>query len=348
LLSSLDGQTWTDLGEYELPMAKSAEDSHIINVATTARIFKFDIHQQPGIGNYEDDYHEGIFALSLVEFLHGDFKYRDIIANASSILSEESAKSYIWLQDGAVIGKSLYLFPYQVIPDHTQPEGMEFGILGIVMIKIPIEDNRPQFSKSIQKRTPLMYYHEGSSFWYGGAVTANTVQAQAMNPDGYIYIYGYKSTGFFRQMVAARVREADFEWFDRWEYFNGSEWQKDPLQAAPLLDHISTEFSVSQILKGRNKGKWIVVFTYDTNTPYISYSLGETMVGPFEPPNVVYKAPEIEFFKQTTYCYNAKAHPQISESDNILVSYNTNTYSFEHNRANSDVYVPRFLRLKEV
>jgi hypothetical protein len=348
LLSSMDGKNWDDLGEYELPMAHSAEDSHTIAVATTARFFKFDIQPQPGIGNYDDEYHEGLFALSRVEFIKGDFLYRDIVAEASSVLSEDSAKSYIWLQDGAVIGKNLYLFPYQVIPDHTQPEGMEFGILGIAMIKIPIENNRPQFAKSVQKRTPLMYYHGGSSYWFGGAVTANTVQAQAMNPDGFIYVYGYKSTGFFRQMIVARVRETEFEWFDRWEYFDGSVWQKDPLKVAPLLDHISTEFSVSQILKGRNKGKWIAVFTYDTNTPYVAYSLGDTLVGPFEKPNVVYKAPEIEIFGQTTYCYNAKAHPQLSESDNILVSYNTNTYSFEHNRANSDVYVPRFLRLKEV
>ncbi|HRY78569.1 MAG TPA: discoidin domain-containing protein, partial [Candidatus Izemoplasmatales bacterium] len=87
LLSSMDGKNWDDLGEYELPMAVSLDDSHTIAVATTARFFKFDIQPQPGIGNYEDDYHEGVFALSKVEFLKGDFLYRDIVADASSILS---------------------------------------------------------------------------------------------------------------------------------------------------------------------------------------------------------------------------------------------------------------------
>lgn len=348
LFSSLEGTDWADLGEYEVPMSRGPQDHFDLSIDVRARLFRFDVQVQPGIGNYEDEYREGVFALSRVEFRQGDFLYRDVLADANSVLLEESPHSYVWLQDGAVIGDQLYLFPYQVVSDHTQPEGMQFGILGIFQIRIPIVNGSPDFSRARQKRTPLVYEHDGSTFWYGGAVTANTVQAQAAEPDGYIYVYGYKTTGLLRQMVAARAKETDIELFDRWEYYDGAGWQKDPLRAAPLLDHISTEFSVSQILKGRNRGKWLAVFTHDTNTPYLACAVGETMVGPFDVSGIFYKAPEIDIFQSTTYCYNAKAHPQLSESDNVLVSYNTNTYSFDHNRANSDVYVPRFLRLKEV
>lgn len=348
LFSSMEGDGWADLGEYEVPMSRGPEDHFDLSLDVKARLFRFDVQTQPGIGNYEDEYREGVFALSRVEFRNRDFLYRDVLAEAGTILLEESPHSYVWLQDGAVIGDELCLFPYQVVSDHTQPEGMQFGIMGIFQIRIPLRNGMPDFALAHQKRTPLAYGNGISTFWYGGAVTANTIQAQAADPDGYVYVYGYKTTGLLRQMVAARAKEADIAFFDKWEYYDGSRWQKDPLLAAPLLDHISTEFSVSQILKGRNRGKWLAVFTYDTNTPYLACAVGETMVGPFDVPGIFYKAPEIEIFKSTTYCYNAKAHPQLSESDNVLVSYNTNTYSFDHNRANSDVYVPRFLRLKEV
>ena len=80
------------------------------------------------------------------------------------------------------------------------------------------------------------------------------------------------------------------------------------------LEHISCEMSVSQLLDGQNKGKYIAVFTYDTNTPYIAYSLGDSLVGPFSDPQKVYHTPEQDIFKSTTYTYNAKAHPHLSKS----------------------------------
>jgi hypothetical protein len=347
LLASCDQKVWTDLGEYELRKSISKNDVQAISVSGAFRYFQFDIHSGIGIGNHGDEYNEGVFALSKVEFVRDGVKYRDIAVDASSVMLTESAKSWIWLQDGCVIGKQLYFFPYQVISDMSQPEGLQFGILGISMIRVPIVDNRIDSKRAIQKRTPFLLRQGGSELAFGGAVTANTVQAGAPNPDGYVYVYGYKTTWGFRQLIAARVLEADFESFDRWEFYNGSMWTRDILQCAPILDHLSTEFSISPILKGRHKGKYLAVFTYDTNTPYVAISLGESLVGPFDQPQIVYKTPEQEIFKSTTYTYNAKAHPQLSESDNILVTYNTNTYNFEHNMSNCDIYGPRFLRLKE-
>lgn len=347
LLASNDQKIWTDLGEYELRISSKNNDFQTIPVSGAFRYFQFDIHSGVGIGNHGDDYNEGVFALSKVEFVKQDIKYRDITVDASSVMLMDNAKSWIWLQDGCVIGKHLYFFPYQVISDPSQPEGLQFGIMGISMIRVPIVDDRIDYKRAIQKRTPFLLRQSGSELAFGGAVTPNTIQSGAPNPDGYVYVYGYKTTWGFRQLVAARVQETDFEYFDRWEFFNGVNWTRDVLQCAPILDHLSTEFSISPILNGRHKGKVLAVFTYDTNTPYVAISMGKSLVGPFEKPQIVYKTPEQELFKSTTYTYNAKAHPQLSESDNILVTYNTNTYNFEHNMSNCDVYGPRFLRLKE-
>ncbi|MFH0992979.1 MAG: hypothetical protein V1761_01365, partial [bacterium] len=227
LLASNDAKQWNDLGEYELPKSRGKDDHTSITVGQTYRHFQFDVHSGQGIGNHEDEIHEGVFALSRVAFIHADIPYRDVAVDASSILLENPAQSYVWLQDGAVIGKNLYLFPYQVVSDHTQPEGMQFGILGISMIKIPIENNRAQFRKAIQKRTPWFYSHGGSDFAFGGGVTANSAQAGAEHPDGYVYVYGYKTTWVLRQLVAARVKENEFELFDKWEFFDGVAWTRD-------------------------------------------------------------------------------------------------------------------------
>ena len=348
LLASNDKKKWDDLGEYELPKRLAKDEKKTIEIGAAYRHFQFDIHAEPGIGNYDDEYHEGLFALSRVYFYKDDVFYRDIEVDASSVLLEAPAQSYVWLQDGAVVGKNLYLFPYQVISDHTQPEGMQFGIMGIQMVKVPIENERPQFKKAVMKRSPFCFSHGGSDFTFGGAATANTVQAGAEHPDGFVYVYGYKTTWVLRQAIAARVKAEEFELFDKWEYFDGVAWGRDITKCAPLFDHVSTEFSVSPILKGRNKGKWLAVFTYDTNTIYVCAALGESIVGPFEVPQIVYRKPEPDLYQSTTYCYNAKAHPQLSESQNVLVSYNVNTYNFEHNLSDCDVYVPRFIRLREL
>jgi hypothetical protein len=148
-----------------------------------------------------------------------------------------------------------------------------------------------------------------------------------------------------RELVVARVKEDRFEFFDDWRFYNGKDWVTNIFESKGLLEHISCEMSVSQLLDGQNKGKYIAVFTYDTNTPYIAYSLGDSLVGPFSDPQKVYHTPEQDIFKSTTYTYNAKAHPHLSKSTNILVSYNTNTYNFEHNMSNNLIYRPRFIRL---
>lgn len=348
LLASSDNKKWNDLGEYELKKSTSKNDYQSITVGGAYRYFQFDIHFGAGIGNHEDEMNEGVFALSRVDFLHDGIKYRDIQAEASSTMLIDGAKSWIWLQDGVVVDKNLYFFPYQVVSDMNQPEGLQFGIKGISMIKVPVIDNRIDFKNAIQKRTPFLFQKGESEITFGGGLMPNTRQAGSLNPDGFVYVYGYQTTYGLRQLVAARVLENDFELFDKWEFFDGIRWQKDITKTAPFLDHISTEFSVSPILKGRNKGKYICVFTYDTNTPYVAFSLSKSPVGPFDNPQIIYKTPEQEIFKSTTYTYNAKAHPQLCESDNILVSYNTNTYNFEHNMSNCDIYGPRIIRLREI
>ncbi|MGI8532073.1 MAG: hypothetical protein ACR2KN_03650 [Geodermatophilaceae bacterium] len=58
----------------------------------------------------------------------------------------------------------------------------------------------------------------------------------------------------------------------------------------------------------------------------------------------MYHAPE-STLTPNTYTHNAKAHPNLSTPDRLLISYNVNTFDFGENFSNADIYRPRFIWL---
>ena len=348
LMGSNDCLTWTKIGEYVLEKSKRKGDQQTIDVKAHHRCLKLVIDARPGIGNHNDDeFQEGLFGLDGIAFYHDKERYRDVFPYANTTLLKNRAHSWIWLQDGVVIGDHLYFIPIIINSDKTQPEGLQFKVLGAALFKTPIKDEQVLTHESSQKMAPLLLDHKGSNYLFGCALMNNTKEAGAPDPDGYIYIYGYKTTMGLRELLLARVKPEDFECFDDWRYYDGQHWSPELLDAKPLLPHISCEMSVSPLGGGSFKGKYLAVFTYDTNTPYVAYALGDTPFGPFTDPQKIYHTPEQAVFKSTTYTYNAKAHPHLSASDNILVSYNTNTYNYEHNMSDHRVYRARFIWLKD-
>ncbi len=346
ILGSDDNQDFTMIRGVILERAKQKGDVNRIEVNATYRYYKLVVPTSNSIGNYNDDeFNEGLYGLSLVKFYDHEQQYRDIFASSNSVLLKDDEHSWIWLQDGVIIKDHLYFLPMIINSDLSQPEGLQFRVLGVALFKTPLKDHMIHPEQATMKMAPLLVDTNESQFLMGGAILANTISAGANKPDGYIYIYGYKTTLGMRELVCARVLEENFEFFDDWRYFNGTTWVTEISEAAPLLPHISCEMSVSHLLDGLYKDKYLAVFTYDTNTPHIAFAIGETPYGPFSDPQKIYHTPEQEIFKSTTYTYNAKAHPHLSKSTDILVSYNTNTYNFEHNMSENRIYRPRFIRL---
>ena len=349
LFGSNDNTNWEKIDEFKLRKANKDNLVQALKINKTYRHFKILVNPINGLGNYNDQsFQEGLFGFNKIRFYNEKDYYKDILANANSILIKEAEHAWIWLQDGVVIGNNLYFLPLNIASDHTQVEGMQFKVLGVSMFKTPIINQEIVPEKSIQKKAPVFAKDKTSTYFYGAGIFANTIQAKALNPDGYIYIYGYKTTNFLRELIVSRVKEDRFEYFDDWEYFDGVGYSKNILDSKPLLPHVSCEMSVSEILEGRFKGKYIAVFTYDVNTKYVSFAISDSLTGPFSKPQKIYITPEQSIFKSTTYTYNAKAHPNMSKSKRILVSYNTNTYNFDHNMSNRLIYGPRFIYLNEI
>ena len=67
--------------------------------------------------------------------------------------------------------------------------------------------------------------------------------------------------------------------------------------------------------------------------------------GPFGIFSLIYDCPEV-LIDPDIFVYNAKAHPNLSDEEEFLISYNVNTFDFWDHFANADIYRPRFIYLK--
>jgi hypothetical protein len=162
--------------------------------------------------------------------------------------------------------------------------------------------------------------------------------SQNAAPDGYIYIYGPRDKDPQKELVAARVLPEYFEDFSQWTFWDGSAWGSEIQNSAPLTNQISQEFSISPLPDNR----FLLVFQAGEQ---VAIRYGKSPTGPFGIYQTVYFCPEAEMDWQPLL-YNAKAHPHLSAPNELLISYNVNTYDFFAHFSKADIYRPRFITLK--
>jgi hypothetical protein len=259
--------------------------------------------------------------------------------------------SWYWPQDGVRIGDSVYLFPLLMVRDPSGPPGFQFQIAGVSMVRLPVGDDGPEFENQVQFETPLYAkLPDGSGeIVFGAGVMDNTEASGAPNPDGYVYVYGYRNLfSGTKSLLAARVRPDQIEDFSQWTYWDGGGWSQDPMDASPLLDGVSAELSVTPMADEPFKGKYVVVSEKDTLSGYVAISAGDSPVGPFPEFAPVYFVPEAsdEAKRAGIITYNAKAHPHLSQPGELLISYNVNSTAATGNTYDGDIYRPRWIRLK--
>jgi hypothetical protein len=169
----------------------------------------------------------------------------------------------------------------------------------------------------------------------------NTSRAGVPRPDGYLYVYGTQNDPLNKRLLAARVRPEDISRFERWRFWDGTGWSPRLEDAAPITGRLSSEFSVTPLPDGR----YLLVFQLDTLGRETAVRVGHGPAGPFGPPVPLWRCPEPDH-DPDVYCYNAKAHPHLSDSRGLLMSYNVNTFDFRDHFAAARIYRPRFIRLR--
>lgn len=248
---------------------------------------------------------------------------------------------FYWPNDGVVIGDKLYF--YAVRLELTGAGGMfGFAVNGVALLTVDLSRTNP-LRHVTQVDTPFFVPANDvrGDILVGHAVMPNTAAAGAPFPDGYIYVYGHQNDPFNKKLIAARVLPEAIADFDAYEYWDGSGWSDQIDDLAPITSRLSSEFSVTPLPSGR----YILVFQRDTLGPNTAFRLGDSPVGPFGDLTNIYRCPEAD---EGMMCYNAKAHPHLSDPDALLISYNVNTgfeMSFWDHFSNADIYRPRFIRL---
>jgi len=243
---------------------------------------------------------------------------------------------WFWISDGIVVEEKLYLFLMQII------KSGEKGVFGFKHIGTwlgEVENPRddPLKWRIKQHRVPWGRYSKNGNLFFGSAV---------MRDGNFLYIYGASEdwskgmTG--RSMIVARVPHNKMADFEQWRFFSDGKWQADIGSISGLFEGAATEYSVSYQPSIR---QYVVVYTENGMSKNIMMRLSPTPVGPWSSACKVYECPEYKWHK-TYFCYAAKAHPEISRADELIITYVCNSTDFWQMAKDTRIYSPRFLSIK--
>ncbi|GAA4799264.1 hypothetical protein GCM10023231_30060 [Olivibacter ginsenosidimutans] len=256
-------------------------------------------------------------------------------------IPKATAKSYYWLGDGFVNQEQqgkLYLLAY--LMENTGAAVFGFKEFGNALLIIDHQKEAP-FKQVKQLQTPLFADSAAhrASYSFGAGVLVNTTWAKVSRPDGFVYIYGVR--GANKALLVARVRPKDMEHFDRWTYWNGSQWDPNILHATKIADQVANELSMTPLADGR----YLLIFQKNGIEPTIAMRVAESPIGPFGPTIPLYQCPEPAQNKNL-FAYNAKAHPTLSNKGELLISYHVNSFNFlEDFKKSPNTFSPKFIRL---
>lgn len=255
--------------------------------------------------------------------------------------SDDAAKDeYYWLGDGFVNqskNNDVYIFSYRI--KNISDKAFGFKEMGNNLIVIP-SGSIPAFNQNRQIDIPFFRGMEVASVGtFGCAVLVNTKSAGVENGDGYVYIYGIR--GAEKEIYVGRVYPEDIENFNKWTFWNGNDFTENVSDIKPLFKDASNELSVSTL----PNGKYVFVYQRSFNGK-ICFRLADSPVGPFNDYEDIYDpAPLIKDHKDY-FSYNAKAHPVLSQPNELVISYHVNSFNFfEDIKKDPHLYRPNFIKL---
>jgi hypothetical protein len=163
-----------------------------------------------------------------------------------------------------------------------------------------------------------------------------------MVDEEYVYIYGTKNDPGMSRVHVARIPFDSEEFHRGWEYHSGDGWSKEIGRSVPIeVDlSVSEQFSIF-----RCKDQYVLltqeragtdIFTYTSSFPHKDFGNKQ----------FIYHTPDHEMDpNRRIHAYNALAHPQFIENNELLVSYCVNSISVRDVFENVDSYRARFIRV---
>jgi hypothetical protein len=249
--------------------------------------------------------------------------------NPAAFITPADSIGEFWMSDGIVAEGKLYLFLRQVIGDGEY--------IGTWLGEVDNPQDEPLKWRIKQYKVPFGRYSKNGNLYFGVAVMRNGDST---------YIYGcdedWKKGMGGRSMIAARVPPDKIADFERWRFWNGTDWVADVNKASELFNGAGAESSVSfqPAIK-----KYVAVYTEYGMSANIMMRVSETPIGPWSEPYKVYKCPEYKWHK-TYFCYAGKGHPELSGPDELIITYACNSTDFWQMARDARIYRPRFLKIK--
>jgi hypothetical protein len=254
----------------------------------------------------------------------------------AAFFKPDDGKGWFWIYDGIVADGKLYLFLMQTIKTE-QDSVFGFKHIGTWLGEIENPKDDPSNWQVKQHKVPYGRYSENGNMFFGSAVARDR---------DFVYIYGADedwSKGMSgRSMIVARVPHDKMVDFKEWRFFRDGEWQDDVTNISKFFNGISTEYSVCY---QPGIKQYVAVYTENGMSKNILMRFAPSPVGPWSSAYKVFECPDEKWHK-TYFCYAAKAHPEISETDELIVTYVCNSKDFWQMAADASIYRPRFVKIK--
>jgi hypothetical protein len=157
-----------------------------------------------------------------------------------------------------------------------------------------------------------------------------------------IYFCGTRNESDGSHIYFARTHRGNYPYHENWEFFDGENWVTDHYKAVPMkMDiSISEQFSIFKI-----KDKYVLLSMAKMTSDIITYTSDYPFKG-YGNKTLIYTTPETNNNPEgRLFTYNALAHPQYMEGDQLLVSYCINSRTVRDVFTDVDTYRARFIRV---
>jgi len=248
---------------------------------------------------------------------------------ASVFAPDDGTNSFFWPWDGARTARGLFLFFTQV--RHTDDKsawGFQLFSASCAFVSNP--DSPPASWKTTLKKEPWADFRGKTATAYGWS---------AVKFQNYIYVYG--TTAGAAGATVARAPQASLDDFAQWRFFSHGQWQDDPKEATPIFPDKPPEGTVRWLPA---LGRFVLVYSEGLSGDIMLREASEP-AGPWSEPRAVYQCPDTKRSK-AYFCYAGKAHPELSEPGELVITYAVNSNNFFDLFNDPLLYWPRFLRLK--
>lgn len=257
-----------------------------------------------------------------IQALPGDpeFFWRTVEDKPADAFDSGVPGEWLWPLSGLRVGPLLRLFMIRL---KAQGDGV-FGFAETANLVVTVSNpDDPPAAWRIERR----------EFRFPGC----TFGAASVLEDGLAYVYVLREKT--RELLVARSRPEHLGEPERWEFRSREGWG-DFDRAEALFRGAATEMSVH-----RQGDRFLAVCSAPLLSPDIQVRTAPRPEGPWSEPRVVYRCPDAAW-KKGYFCYAAKAHPELSAADELVITYACNSRDFWDLFRDLRLYWPRFVRIR--